>query len=400
MPAVRSVRDAVDWVQFPAPRHMNQQKGQIQIILGIVAFLSIVGVIVWMQISGPEEPSQKEEVTIENKEDYGAPIRSELLPFGALPSLTKTKISLKTDEASYCRYSKNSGTTYDSMISRFSYDKDKTSHTATASSLKTSQSYKYYVRCRDLAGNRNTDDLVIEFSVGKISTTGGGGTVSPATPSDVPPARTNLLPSGTLSSGTTKTTISLVTNEQAYCRYSKNLGTSYDSMGGRFSYDDKKLEHTATVSSLKDNKVYEYYVRCRDMAGNKNTDDAVIRFGIGSATVPSGTAVPTTPVKDITPPVMRSPSHIGDVLSDTTTSTVISISTDEQAECRYSTAQGTSYNSMSKKFTHYDETDRFHVATITGLQKGKAYDFFARCKDSAGNVNIGDVLISFRIGKY
>ena len=212
-----------------------------------------------------------------------------------------------------------------------------------------------------------------------------------------PPVRSNLLPSGTLPSGTVKTTISLTTNEPAYCRYSANQGLSYSSMGSDFSYDKEKLDHTASVG-LSDNMVYKYYIRCRDIAGNKNGDDAVIRFGVGSAAVTSGSS--SAPVaKDTTPPVMSRPSHAWNILPYNTTSTVISISTDEPATCRYSAAQGTSYGSMSKTFAYYDQTKRFHVLTITGLQSGKAYDFFTRCKDTAGNVSTGDVLISFTVAK-
>lgn len=441
------------------------------------------------------ERSVGEEKIVENPNDAAPPLRSSLLPAGILAvGAREVNLSLVTNELSYCRYSTKADQSYITMSKGFSSDKNKPSHSVKVSGLGNNKTYKYYVRCRDLAGNKNEDDALIEFSIGAASVSGGGSLVVPNLPSEAPPVRSNLLPSGALSSGTTKTTISLLTNEPAYCRYSINPETLFDRMDKGFSQDKAKLQHMATASGLTDNKVYKYYVRCRDLSSNKNNDDAVIQFSVGGAVsplVPFGTdttapgrfsASPTgdLPVgtrktnislktdeiavcrysnttgvsydsmgmfsntdsishsteilglsegasykyyvrcvdrqgnkntndfiisfkveaaKDEIPPIVSNPSHTGDLLPYGMTSVVISISTDEIASCRYSTEGGVAYTSMKGSFSYYDGTKKFHVKTITGLAVGKAYDFFVRCKDLAGNVNTGDALISFSVDR-
>ena len=56
-----------------------------------------------------------------------------------------------------------------------------------------------------------------------------------AGPDLTPPVRSNGAPSGTLAAGTTQTTLSLSTNENASCRYSTTAGTAYSSMVKVFS---------------------------------------------------------------------------------------------------------------------------------------------------------------------
>ncbi len=241
---------------------MIKQKGQIQIIFGIAVVLVIIGVFFWAQFFRSKGPVEE---TVENSEDLSSPIRSNLLPTGILSADTKeTNISLNTDEPGYCRFSNTPDKPYDSIGNRFSPDKKKTSFSAKVSGLKDGQTYKYYVRCQDLAGNKNIDDAVIEFSIGSSSASGSGSYIPSPASGKAPPVRSNLYPSGSLAAGTKKTTISLITNEPGYCRFSKEPGESYNSMDGRFSYNKEKTQHTVTVMGLTDNKIYEYYVRCRD----------------------------------------------------------------------------------------------------------------------------------------
>src|SRR3989344_6444584 len=195
----------------------------------------------------------------------------------------------------------------------------------------------------------------------------------------VPPKRSKAQPTGGLPAETRKTTLGLETDEKATCKYSdETSGIHYDSMQGEFDQIDSTT-HAVLITTLSEGGKYKYYVKCRDEKGNKNTDDFTISFEV------------KLPV-DKTPPVLTNPSHQGSILSIDAKEVVISISTDEPASCRYS-------GSMSGNFSAYDQTKRFHVKKITGLQAGKAYDFFVRCKDSAGNANTGDVLISFMVGQ-
>ncbi|MFH1710964.1 MAG: dockerin type I domain-containing protein [Nanoarchaeota archaeon] len=99
------------------------------------------------------------------------------------------------------------------------------------------------------------------------------------TPDTTPPVRSNGAPSGTLSAGTTSTSISLTTNEAATCRYSTNSGTAYASMANTFS-STGSTSHSTTVSGLTNGSSYTYYVRCLDGSTNANTNDYPISFSV------------------------------------------------------------------------------------------------------------------------
>jgi len=96
-----------------------------------------------------------------------------------------------------------------------------------------------------------------------------------------PPVRSGGAPSGTLSSGTTQTNLSLTTDENATCLYSTSAGTAYGSMTNDFLTTDG-TSHSANVSGLSDGSSYTYYVRCEDGSDNPNTNDFEISFSIAS----------------------------------------------------------------------------------------------------------------------
>jgi lipoate-protein ligase A len=101
-------------------------------------------------------------------------------------------------------------------------------------------------------------------------------------PEDVtPPVRRGLNPTGVLAAGTTTTTISVWTNEPAYCRYSTEPETLYKSMRKRFYQNEKKTYHYLKIKDLEDGKTYDLFVRCKDLEGNANTGDVMIRFSVG-----------------------------------------------------------------------------------------------------------------------
>ena len=89
--------------------------------------------------------------------------------------------------------------------------------------------------------------------------------------------RSNGLPTGTLTAGTTQTTLSLTTNENATCRYATTAGVAYASMTNTFSTTGTTA-HSTTVSSLANGGSYSYFVRCQDVAANANTNDFTIRY--------------------------------------------------------------------------------------------------------------------------
>jgi len=380
---------------------MQKEKGQIKIIiLGLIligAFLalSFTGIIGGKKNNSNEnkEPeSQGEEVT--SGVSSVGPQRSSLYPTGTLPAGTReTTISVSTNEAAYCRYDKDPGTVYNSMSGSLTYNKEKTFHSVKVVGLETGTTYVYYIRCRDMDSVKNNDDAVIRFSVGSTPLAGGstiggssGGIINPE---EVPPVISNLYPTGTLPAGTTETQLSVSTNEAAYCRYATVAGTVYNSMTKSFSYDKAKLSHTINVVGLVDNRVYEYFVRCRDLDGNRNTSDVIIRFGVGGVSY-----LPSTPQnQDITPPY-RYKGYPDEDMPYTTKSTLMTLNTDEKAVCRYDTISGISYGQMKI----FDSTnDLLHTTQISGFNEGETYKYYVKCADIYNNINTDEYVISFKV---
>jgi Concanavalin A-like lectin/glucanases superfamily/Bacterial Ig-like domain/Bacterial Ig domain len=96
-----------------------------------------------------------------------------------------------------------------------------------------------------------------------------------------PPVLSNAQPSGTLAVGTTQTTLSVTSNENATCRYASTAGTAYGSMTNTFGTTGGTA-HSTLVSGLANGQSYSYYVRCQDTAGNPDTVDLTISFSVAA----------------------------------------------------------------------------------------------------------------------
>jgi hypothetical protein len=98
--------------------------------------------------------------------DTTPPTRTSGAPSGTLPSgTTQANISLRIDEwNAICRYSTSAGTSYASMTNTLAGG-GTLSHSRLITGLTNGQTYNYYVRCNDSAGNFNTNDYAISFSV-------------------------------------------------------------------------------------------------------------------------------------------------------------------------------------------------------------------------------------------
>jgi hypothetical protein len=93
------------------------------------------------------------------------PVRSGGQPTGVLPIGTnQATLSLLTDGNATCRYASTAGVAYGSMVNVFTTTGG-TVHSTLVTGLASGNSYSYYVRCQDAAGNTNPDDFVITFSV-------------------------------------------------------------------------------------------------------------------------------------------------------------------------------------------------------------------------------------------
>lgn len=97
---------------------------------------------------------------------------------------------------------------------------------------------------------------------------------------------------------------------------------------------------------------------------------------------------------DNTPPVRSNGSPSGSPSWDTTSET-LSLTTNETSTCKYSTAAGASFASMT---TFATTMATFHQTPISGLSSGQSYYYYVKCEDSWGNINPDDYLISFAVG--
>lgn len=96
---------------------------------------------------------------------------------------------------------------------------------------------------------------------------------------------------------------------------------------------------------------------------------------------------------DNTAPVRSSGSPSG-TLAWNTTSATLSLTTDENATCKYGTTANTAYSSITNTFSTTGGTTS-HSANLTNLSQGSNYTYYVRCQDTVGNVNSDDYLISF-----
>ena len=117
------------------------------------------------------------------------------------------------------------------------------------------------------------DDLVIATT--KAETDPIGGIID-----TTPPVVSAGAPSGNLSSGTTSTTMTVVTDEAATCKYSNTAAVAYASMTNTFTTTGGTT-HSVNVSGLVNNSSYNEYVRCQDASGNADTADYVVSWSVG-----------------------------------------------------------------------------------------------------------------------
>lgn len=137
---------------------------------------------------------------------------------------------------------------------------------------------------------------------------------------------------------------------------------------------------TATVKTGTLTSGSTAYLYVVDSAGDANTAGLPVVIGGTSSA-------------DTTPPVRTQLAPVGP-LSYGTTSTTLSLTTNEAANCRYSTSSGVAYASMTDSFG--SEWLMSHHVEVTDLSAGD-YSYKVRCIDGSGNANTTDATIAFTI---
>lgn len=186
--------------------------------------------------------------------DTTPPVRTGGAPTGTLAAgTTQAGLQVTTDEAATCRYGTAAGTAFASLPTAFTTT-GATAHSATVTGL-TAGSYTYYVRCRDTAGNADTSDYPITFTVAA----GGGADATAPTVSITTPT-----------AGATVTTTVPVTATAA-----DNVGVA----GVQFFLDGVAMGSEVTTApyttswntTTAGNGAHTLTARARDAAGNQTT---------------------------------------------------------------------------------------------------------------------------------
>ena len=184
------------------------------------------------------------------------------------------------------------------------------------------------------------------------------------------------------------------------CNFSGNLGVGT-------TYSDVSMDQAigasndgGSFSEFFNGNIDEVRIYNRALSTGEITE--LYNYTGGSPTpTPSNTPSPTpsstpspTPIPDTTPPIISNSSPSG-TLSAGTTQTTMSVSTNENATCKYSTSASTAYGLMANMFLTTGGTN--HSSTITGLSNGQNYNYYIRCQDNSSNANASDYALTFSV---
>lgn len=279
--------------------------------------------------------------------DTAPPVISGGSPSGSLPaSTTQATLRVTTNENASCRYATGAGLAYASMPASFS-STGGTSHSTVVTGLSGGQNYSYYVRCQDGAGNANSSDFTIAFSVAAPDTT--APSVAVTTPS-----------SGATVSGTLALTAIASDNVGV-------VGVQFLIDGASFGAELAAGPYTTSWNTTAvSNGIHSITARARDAAGNSSTSTAV------SVTV-------SNPLPDLTAPTVALTAPVaGDSLSGSVTVTANAADNVGVAGVQFlldGAALGAEVTAAP-----------FSINWNTAASSNGSHTLAARARDAAGNV--------------
>jgi chitodextrinase len=230
---------------------------------------------------------------------------------------TQTNLSLTTDENATCRYSISTGTTYASMTNTFSTTGN-SSHSTAVSGLQNGQIYTYYVKCIDSAGNANSDDYAISFSVAS------------------PPASDTNAPSAPASPVATVVSSSQI--NLSWVASTDNVGVT-----GYRVYREGVQVATTTTNSYSDTELsasttYTYAIAAYDAAGNISGQSSQVLAATRAASTPTSPTTQTGTSTQTGSSAQTGASTQTNISSSTNTSTTTPTTTSSAAETNVSSA--------------------------------------------------------------
>ncbi|MFH1631642.1 MAG: fibronectin type III domain-containing protein [bacterium] len=209
---------------------------------------------------------------IPSSSDTTPPLRSNLLPSGTiLAGTVQTAISLNTDENATCRYSEQSGSAFSSMTLFTSTGG--LSHSTTVVNLTDGNTYSYYVKCSDQAGNINTIDSIISFSIESIPV------------DSIPPTIPSGLIAGSIGTDSVDLSWTASTDNESSVTYKVF-------QDGLHAYTT--TDTSITITGLSDNTTYQFSVSAFDESGNESLRSDPLSVTT-EVIVPPDTTPPTTP---------------------------------------------------------------------------------------------------------
>jgi hypothetical protein len=278
--------------------------------------------------------------------DTTPPVLSNAQPSGTLAAgTTQATLSVASNENATCRWSASAGTAYGSMANTFATT-GATAHSTTVTGLANGQSYAYYVRCQDGAGNANTSDTAIGFSVAAPDTT-------PPTVSVSAPA------AGATVTGTVSVSATASDNVGV-------VGVQFLLDGAALGAEDTSAPYSVSWNSASaTNGAHTITARARDAAGNQTTS-AVVDVTVSNA------------APDTTPPAV-SVSAPADGATVTGTVSVSATASDNVG------VVGVQFLLDGAALGAEDTSAPYSVSWNSASATNGAHTITARARDAAGN---------------
>ena len=297
--------------------------------------------------------------------DTTPPILSNPSPSETLSSgTTQTTISLTTNESATCKYSTTPNIIYNSIPNTFSTTGG-TAHSQTITGLSDGNAYNYYVRCLDGAGNPNTADYAITFSV------------EAAVSDSIPPTGSISINNGDATTNSQNTNLSISASDSSSVTEMKISNTNDFSSAIAETYSTVKSWALSAGDGLK--TVYAWF---KDTIGNWNTtpySDTISLDTSGDGGGDDGGGGGGT-VSDTTPPTI---SNIT-ILNITTASVQINFNTNELTTSYIEYGLTASYGMRT-------ETNPTPISNIqyliSNLSNNTTYHYRITSTDEAGNAS-------------
>lgn len=200
--------------------------------------------------SGGGEPTPPSDTT--------PPVMTNTTSAGPLAAGTvSTNLTLTTNESATCKYGTAASQTYAAKPNTFT-STGSTSHSTQITGLTNGQSYTYRVRCQDSAGNPNTSDLNITFSVSAPA----GDTTDPVVSLTAPANNTTVSGASVAVSATATDNVAVV-------------GVQFKLNGSNLGTEDTSSPYSITWNTTTAaNGTHSITATARDAAGNTTTSTA------------------------------------------------------------------------------------------------------------------------------